>query len=163
VYQNPLTFVHVTVYLAIDYRVQHRLYASKGSTLTQVSCPVMEVDSPIGKLELVSLSVSPQLINIASVTNMSLVIKHSDNNVVFLLPPAMLPKFPTCFRYVPPFFGKFHCLLVFRICTPFDARTSLCSAFGGSSLSISASTLGDPPLAFAFVVSPSGPVPCSQD
>jgi len=39
-----------------------------------------------------------------------------------------------------------------------DAVASWCSAFDGSFFSISASTSGDPPLAFVFVVSPSGPV-----
>lgn len=54
-YQNPLTFVHVIVNLAIDYRVQDCLFAGKVSTLTQVFSPVMEVDNPIGKLDLCEL------------------------------------------------------------------------------------------------------------
>lgn len=50
-----MIFFHVIVNIAIDYRAQNRLFARKVSALTQMSCLVMEVDNPIGKLDLCEL------------------------------------------------------------------------------------------------------------
>jgi len=50
-----MIFFHVIVNIAIDYRAQNRLFARKVSALTQMSCPVMEVDNPIRKLDLCEL------------------------------------------------------------------------------------------------------------